>query len=316
VKLQELLRHIYVLIPVFDYRKHYWIGNEEVDKLLAHGSGWLENHPEKNFITRRYFSKLGHFTRQALERLNRLDNGEGGAENPAIEEDQETEAAIPIKAPRINDQRLHAVLGELKVSGAKSVIDIGCGEGNLLRLLIKEKDITSIAGTDVSATVLNRAAERLGLDRLGEKQKTRVALFQSSLFYRDKRFKNYDAAAIVEVIEHLEQNRLSSFASVVFGDAAFSIVIITTPTADYNVNYPWLASGNFRHGDHRFEWNRSQFHAWADVVAARYGYTVRYEDIGEQDEKQRTPSQMAVFKKNAAQKTIPSEWNAAIEAVP
>jgi len=316
VKLQELLRHIYVLIPVFDYRKHYWIGNEEVDKLLAHGSGWLENHPEKNFITRRYFSKLGHFTRQALERLNRLDNGEGGAENPVIEEEQETEAAIPIKAPRINDQRLLAVLGELQASGAKSVIDMGCGEGNLLRLLIKEKDLAAIAGTDVSAAVLNRAAERLGLDRLGEKQKNRVALFQSSLFCRDKRFKNYDAAAIVEVIEHLDENRLSSFASVVFGDAAFSIVIITTPNADYNVNYTWLAAGNFRHGDHRFEWNRTQFRAWADAVAARYGYTVRYEDIGEQDEEHRTPSQMAVFRKNASQKATPSEQDAATEAAP
>ncbi len=193
---------------------------------------------------------------------------------------------------------------------------MGCGEGNLLRLLIKEKDIAAIAGTDVSAAVLNRAAERLGIERLGEKQKNRIALFQSSLFCRDKRFRNYDAAAIVEVIEHLDENRLSSFASVVFGDTAFSIVIITTPNVDYNENYTWLKAGSFRHGDHRFEWNRDQFRVWADSVAARYGYTVRYEDIGEQDEEHRTPSQMAVFKKNAAQETTLPEPNAVTGVAP
>jgi 3' terminal RNA ribose 2'-O-methyltransferase Hen1 len=172
----------------------------------------------------------------------------------------------------------------------------------LLRLLIKEKDITAIAGTDVSAAVLNRAAERLGLDSgfdsRGEEQKKRITLFQSSLCCRDKRFKNYDAAAIVEVIEHLDENRLPSFESVVFADTAFSTIIITTPNADYNVNYTWLAADGFRHNDHRFEWNRTQFRAWADSAAARFGYLVRYEDIGEQDENQRTPSQMAVFRKN------------------
>ncbi|GBU27432.1 hypothetical protein R84B8_00962 [Treponema sp. R8-4-B8] len=303
VKLQELLRHIYVLIPVFDYRKHYWINEKEVDKLLAHGSGWLENHPEKNFITRRYFTKLGHFTRQALERLNRIDNGEGGAENPVAE--GESEPAVTVKIPRLNDQRLAAVFGELKDSGAKSVLDMGCGEGRLLQLLMKEKSFTAIAGTDVSAVVLSRAADILKLDRMTKNEKKRVTLFQSSLCYRDKRFKNYDAVSIVEVIEHLDENRLPSFESVVFADASPTTVIVTTPNFDYNVNYTGLRENRFRHGDHRFEWNRVQFRAWVDSAAARNGYSVRYEDIGEQDENKNTPTQMAIFKKNAPQKQTP-----------
>lgn len=302
IRLMELLRHIYVLIPVFDYRKHYWIGDEEVDKLLAHGSGWLEKHPEKNFITRRYFTKLGHFTKQALKRLNCLDNGEGGAESPVIEEETETDAVTPVKTLRLNDQRLLAVLNELKECGAKSVLDMGCGEGSLLRLLIKEKSFTAIAGMDVSAAVLDRAADNLKLNRMAGEENKRVTLFQSSVCCRDKRFKNYDAAAIVEVIEHLDENRLPSFVSVVFADTAFSTVIITTPNADFNVNYQGLTADNFRHSDHRFEWNCSQFHDWADSAADRFGYSVRYESIGEQDENQNTPTQMAVFRKNSRQK--------------
>jgi 3' terminal RNA ribose 2'-O-methyltransferase Hen1 len=304
VRLQDLLRHIYVLIPVFDYRKHYWINDKEVDKLLAHGSGWLENHPEKNFITRRYFARLGHFTKQALKRLNRIDNGEGGAESPVTEDGPETEPSVTVRTPRLNDQRMLAVLGELKACGARSVIDMGCGEGHFLRLLIKEKQFVTIAGTDVSSVVLNHTADNLKLDRIREEDKKRVTLFQSSLCYRDKRFKNYDAAAIVEVIEHLDENRLPAFEAVVFADAAFPTLIITTPNVDYNVNYTGLAANRFRHGDHRFEWNRVQFRAWADSAAARHDYSVRYEDIGEQDEKQNTPTQMAVFRKNTAESGI------------
>ncbi|WP_461248875.1 methyltransferase domain-containing protein, partial [Treponema sp. R6D11] len=135
------------------------------------------------------------YTRQALERLNRIDNGEGGTENPATEGDAEAESAATVKIPRLNDQRLAAVFDELRNSGAKSVLDMGCGEGHLLQLLKKEKYFTAIAGTDVSAAVLSRAADNLKLDRMAEIEKKRITLFQSSLCYRDKRFKNYDAVS-------------------------------------------------------------------------------------------------------------------------
>jgi 3' terminal RNA ribose 2'-O-methyltransferase Hen1 len=299
VRLRDLLRHIYVLIPVFDSRKHYWIDDAEVDKLLSHGEGWLENHPEKVFITRRYFNKLNRFSRMALERLDRIDNGEGGGAEAPAEEAAGDEAVLPAPAEnalRLNTLRMFAVLAELKARNAQSVIDLGCGEGNFLRLLVKEKNFTSIAGVDVSLSALNRAAEKLKPDRVNEKEKERITLFQGSLCYRDKRFKGYDAAVVVEVIEHLDENRLPALVSVVFGGAAAKTVVITTPNAEYNVNYG-LAEGRFRHSDHRFEWTRARFRAWAESAAARYGYALRIEDIGPCDEERGAPTQMGVFTK-------------------
>lgn len=295
LRLRDLLRHVYVLIPVFDFRKHYWVGEDEVEKLLTHGEGWLENHPEKDFIARRYFKKIGRLFRLALDRL---DNGEGGASDagePESASGTEAEGGAPEMFPlSLNNLRLQAVLGEIKASGAESVIDLGCGEGHLLQLLIKEKSFSAIAGTDVSAAVLDRAAERLKLDRLDEARRRRISLFQSSLTYRDKRLKGYDAAALVEVIEHLDENRLAALTANVFG-AGFKTIIITTPNIEYNVNYPGLAAGRFRHPDHRFEWTRARFRKWCGALAAAYGCAVRYEDIGQWDETRGTPTQMGVF---------------------
>jgi 3' terminal RNA ribose 2'-O-methyltransferase Hen1 len=296
VRLRDMLRHLYVLIPVFDSRKHYWIGDAEVDKLISHGEGWLENHPDKEFITRRYFNKLTRYTRLALDRL---DNGEGGAEESTAD-DEFSNIDIPgADEPFVplNTRRLAAVLSALKESGTQSVIDFGCGEGNLLHLLLKEKSFLRIAGTDVSASVLERAAEKLKLDRMSDSQKSRLTIFQSSVTYRDKRFAGYDAAAAVEVIEHLDENRLGAFAAVIFGEAAPRTIVITTVNREYNQNYPGLANGHFRHGDHRFEWTREEFRAWAEKIATRYGYDLRLDEIGDRDEQFGAPTQMGIFTK-------------------
>ncbi|AEF82150.1 3' terminal RNA ribose 2'-O-methyltransferase Hen1 [Leadbettera azotonutricia] len=303
-RLRDLLRHLYVLIPVFDLRKHYWIGDDEVDKLLVHGEGWLENHPAKALITRRYFNRLQRYTRIALDRM---DNGEGGpgdisadAVDPTLAVPFGTEPFVPL-----NTLRLEAVLKVLKESGARSVLDLGCGEGNLLRLLLKEKCFERIAGADVSGSALERAGERLnqavspdsGLPTaLPEGQKKRLSLFQSSVTYRDRRFEGYDALALVEVMEHLDENRLDACASVIFSCAAPETVVITTPNREYNKNYPVLGE-RLRHSDHRFEWNRAQFRTWAEKIAARYGYLFRIEEIGETDEEAGAPTQMGVFTK-------------------
>jgi 3' terminal RNA ribose 2'-O-methyltransferase Hen1 len=291
VRLRDLLRHLYVLIPVFDRQKHYWFGQDEVDKLLAHGKGWLEDHPEKIFITSRYLKNLRGFTRRALDRL---DNGEAGAEEFSPEEAPVEQDGDAPRRENLNTRRLAAVLEALVQSGAHSVIDLGCGEGNLLRLLVKEKQFTRIAGVDVSPSVLARAGERLKADTLGE----RLRLFQGSLTYRDARLRGYDAAAVVEVMEHLEENRLDAFAAVLFGDAAPRTIILTTPNSEYNENYAALTGGRgLRHGDHRFEWTRERLRAWAEAAAAEYGYRVRYEDIGDRDEARGAPTQMGVFTK-------------------
>ena len=292
-KLMNLLRHIYVLIPVFDFRKHYWIGEGEVDKLLSHGEPWLETHPEKNFITHRYFTKLHRYAHLALERMERFDD--------ETQDVDETTANQPL-----NDLRMAAAVSELKACGAESVIDLGCGEGNLLRLLSKEKCFIALAGSDISLNALKWAAEKLKVEfpkeaavkmENGSVEKKRLKLFQGSLCYRDRRFRSYDAAVIMEVIEHLDENRLHALCSVVFGDAAPKTVIITTPNSEYNIYYPGLA-GRFRHPDHRFEWNRAQFRAWAKAVAAHYGYSLRIGEIGQRSEEEGSPTQMAIFTRN------------------
>jgi len=286
VRLQDLLRHLYVLIPVFDRQKHYWVGKEEVEKLLRHGERWLEEHPEKEFITRRYFARKQGLARLALDRL---DNGEGGA----IEEADETDNAL--KKPSLNSRRLTAVVDALKEVGATSVIDMGCGEGNLLQLLMKEKSFAKVAGMDVSCSILERAYQRLKVDRMPELQKNRINLFQSSLTYKDDRYAGYDAAAVVEVIEHLDQNRLAAFEQILFGATKPPVVVLTTPNIEYNENYESLTEGSLRHGDHRFEWTRAEFLQWGNEVADKYGYTVKYSDIGDEDETRGTPTQMGVF---------------------
>ncbi|MDR3123546.1 MAG: 3' terminal RNA ribose 2'-O-methyltransferase Hen1 [Treponema sp.] len=341
LRLRDLLNHIYVLIPVFDRQKHYWVGKDEIDKLLRHGKGWLEDHPEKALIARRYFKNLRSLARTALDRL---DNGQGTLEDLLLENPPEAEApplfpaeetgnaldaegttaalqltdtevhddaAAAVKSmdaqtetkhPRLNVLRLEAVLGAIKKSGAKSVIDLGCGEGNLLRLLMKEKSFARVAGVDVSRTALEHAREKLKADRLPEAQQKRLSLFQSSITYRDKRFRGYDAAALVEVIEHLDEHRLDALAALIFGDARPGILAITTPNFEYNERY---GISHFRHGDHRFEWNRTQFQSWAKETAGRYGYRVSFEDIGETDEERGAPTQMGVFVREELSPEIP-----------
>jgi len=305
-KLKDLLRHLYVLIPVFDKRKHYYIGKDEVDKLLYHGEGWLEDHPQKAIVTRRYFDKVQYLTQIALDRL---DNGEGLIRGSSDEEI--TDMLSPPNTPftvekddpmdqegtlfNLNTRRLGRVIKILKDRNVSSVIDIGCGEGKLLSLLLKEKSITKIAGTDVSILALDRVKERLKIDKLPEVQQNRITLFQSSLFYRDCRFSGYDCATIIEVIEHLDENRLNVFTEVIFGNAKPRIVIITTPNIEYNKNYPNFTEKDFRHKDHRFEWNNKQFQEWAFVTAKKYNYEVEYEKIGNLDEYAESPTQMGVF---------------------
>jgi 3' terminal RNA ribose 2'-O-methyltransferase Hen1 len=312
VLLRDMLRHIYVLIPVFDRQKHYWVGEDEIDKLIKHGEGWLENHPERGFITSRYFKSLRRFSRIALDRL---DNGESGAAEEALEVGDEVSdnvnsslvEGIPEILPKkkdLNTCRLEAVVNALKTESKTampadgigvnfSVIDLGCGEGNLLRLLLKDKTFTRIAGTDVSVAALEKAEQRL--EKLPDSIRERFSLFQSSLTYRDKRFRGYDAAVVVEVMEHIDENRVGTLAGILFGYAQPKIIIITTPNIEYNKNYAGLTERRFRHKDHRFEWTREQFHKWADEAAGQYGYSVRYEDIGDSDEDYGSPTQMGVF---------------------
>ncbi|MGB3799237.1 MAG: methyltransferase, partial [Lewinella sp.] len=180
-------------------------------------------------------------------------------------------------------------------SGAESVLDLGCGEGKLLRLLLKERQFRRIEGTDVSYGELTKAMDRLHYEDLPPKQWERLKLWQGALTYRDERMNGFDAAAVVEVIEHLDENRLQAFERVVFGSARPSTVVVTTPNAEYNTLFEQMEAGTMRHTDHRFEWSRDEFKAWTEKTAAEFQYQVRIEPIGPVDERYGAPSQMAIF---------------------
>lgn len=293
VRLSDLLSHLYVLIPTLDAGKHYAIGDEEVEKLIAKGEGWLAHHPEKEAIVRGYLKGRRSLVRDALEQLTE-------AESPSVDDlealhDREEERVE--RKLSLHDQRLSAVLTALKDSGAKRVLDLGCGEGKLLAMLLKDSQFSDILGMDVSYRSLEIASERLHLDRMPPRQRERITLLQGSLIYRDARLSGYDAAAVVEVIEHLDTARLAAFGRALFEFARPQTVAVTTPNAEYNPKFETLPAGQFRHKDHRFEWTRAEFAFWAETICTRFGYTATFLPLGPEDADVGAPSQMAVFER-------------------
>jgi len=288
IPLQHLLQHLYVLLPVFDYERHYYISSNDIEVLLKKGETWLKDHPEREYIVRRYLNNA-HLSKMALARFNE-------------DEDTELEEIEPVPAAeeeRINlhQLRLNAALEVLKASEAKTVLDLGCGEGRLLKMLLREGQFTRIVGADVSFQTLQVAARRLYLKEMTPKQKERIELLQSALTYRDHRFVGFDAAALIEVIEHLDLERLPALERAVFEFARPKTVVVTTPNREYNAHYN-MSEDKLRHRDHRFEWTRQEFATWVNGVAEKFGYTARIEGVGEEDPNWGAASQMAVFQRS------------------
>ncbi|MFC6575664.1 3' terminal RNA ribose 2'-O-methyltransferase Hen1 [Planomonospora parontospora] len=346
VRLADALNQLYVLLPVLDDAKHYWIASDEVDKLIRAGESWLAAHPERGLITRRYLGRRWALTRTAFARLAELgddveeeleppveeetaafgapeDPDAGPAEAPpggtappdgtappgedAVEDAVSEGTALPAQGDPVDDgngpeaggrrplnvlrrEAVLAVLGEL---GARTVIDLGCGTGQLVGALLADPSFTRVAGADVSSQALAVAARKLRLDRMPDRQRARLELFQGALTYTDDRFSGYDAAVLMEVVEHVDPPRLAALERVVFGAARPGHVIVTTPNAEYNVRYEFLTG--MRHPDHRFEWTRAEFAAWAERVCAEYRCTVAFRSVGDDDPEVGPPTQLAVF---------------------
>jgi 3' terminal RNA ribose 2'-O-methyltransferase Hen1 len=293
-RLQALLNHLYVLIPVLDDDKHYWVGDDEVEKLLKRGEGWLESHPSQDLIVRRYLIHRRGLAREALERLAPETREE------AIEPEKRVTQEAAIEAPlRLNDQRLDAVVEVLRASGARAIADLGCGEGKLLQRLVRQRWVERLIGVDAAARDLEWASKRLKLDLAGAPPEGRVTLLHGGITYRDRRWEDVDAVALVEVIEHLDAERLPNLEKIVFGAARPATVVVTTPNAEYNALFPNLAADAFRHPDHRFEWTRAEFEAWATGVAQTHDYSVAFSGVGSADERLGAPTQVAVFSRGA-----------------
>ncbi|OKL40000.1 3' terminal RNA ribose 2'-O-methyltransferase Hen1 [Pontibacter flavimaris] len=282
--LQELLTHAYVLIPVLDNSRHSYVSQHDIEILMQKGQGWLEQHPERDWITRRFLRNLRTYANEAILRLA-------------------GEEALPVSEYRsllqesLHQQRLLRAFERLKESRAQRVLDLGCGSGKLLQLLLREGQFLKITGMDVSFSELQLAKENLHLDEASPALRERLSLFQGSVTYLDERLKGYDAVAMVEVIEHLDEERLPAMERVVFGYAAPDTVVLSTPNTEYNVRYEKLDAEAFRHEDHRFEWTREEFSNWCDHICRSFGYEVTIEPVGQEEPAIGAPSQLAVFKK-------------------
>ncbi|MFC9997042.1 3' terminal RNA ribose 2'-O-methyltransferase Hen1 [Nocardia sp. NPDC127526] len=362
-RLSEALSHLYVLLPVLDGSKHYFLDSAEIDKLLRFGEGWLVGHPERAWIARRYLARRHSLVQAALTRLAELDDAEpeelgiietlpediddtpealgdapdgppataerltatskagasvappsapdtSGNESPAVACGAGAAgAASPVETGFVADRagvrmpslavlRRAAVVQALREVGASRVLDLGCGEGALLRELVAERSFAEIVGVDVSMRSLHIAKRRLR--RLPEWQARRVTVRQGALTYTDASLRGYDAAVLMEVIEHVDEPRLQALGHAVFGAAAPGAVIVTTPNGEYNSLYEGMAAGAFRHADHRFEWSRAEFARWAEGVCEQYGYAVRIEPVGPVHAELGASTQMAVFTKSVS----------------
>ncbi len=296
LRLADALNHLYVLLPALDDAKHYWVSTEEVDKLIRAGGDWLAGHPEKELITRRYLSHRKALTRSALARLAEADDTDPSELDNAVPHDDEGEENT---AKPLSVQRREAILAVLQETGARRVGDLGCGAGALTRDLLADKRIEHVTAVDVSARALQLAARQLKLDQMPAVRRARLTIFQTSLTYRDDRLAGLDAAVLMEVIEHLDPERIPALERVVFGQATPATVVVTTPNAEYNPHFATLPPAAFRHGDHRFEWTRAQFRAWAGQVAEQYGYRARFLPVGPEDPRDGPPTQLAVFERQA-----------------
>jgi 3' terminal RNA ribose 2'-O-methyltransferase Hen1 len=291
LRVADALNHLYVLLPVLDDAKHYWVAPDEIDKLLRSGAGWLAAHPERVLITRRYLAHRRSLAVSALEQLDR-DDPDTVDVSPDTATDEEAELPV-VRKQSLAEQRRDAVLAALTEVGATRVLDLGCGGGALLSALMADRRFTEIVGTDVSSRALEIAERRLRLSRLPERQRGRITLWQSALTYRDDRLRGYDAAVLMEVVEHLDPPRLPALVAAVFGHARPGAVVVTTPNVEYNVNYPDLTG--LRHSDHRFEWTRAEFQSWASSVASAHGYTVSFRGVGLSTDAEGAPTQLALF---------------------
>lgn len=285
LRLADALNHLYVLLPVLDDAKHYWVGSDEVDKLVRAGEGWLGAHPEKDLISHRYLAHRRYLADTALERLAEADGVE-------LAEEGQIERSVSLAV-----ERRTTVAGVLRELGARRIADLGCGEGALVGELLKDPMIGELIATDVSARALIAAKRRLHYDDLPDRQRERLRFLQSSVTYADQRLAGLDAAVLMEVVEHVDPPRLPALANAVFQTARPEAVIVTTPNSEYNVRFPSLPAGRFRHPDHRFEWTRSEFQTWSVGVADLYGYTVEFRPVGPDDPEVGSPTQLALFRR-------------------
>lgn len=308
--LAQVLRHLYVLLPAMDNQKHYWIDRNEVDKLVRHSQDWLSGHPEAEVITRRYLGQRPHLTLRAMNALNT----EPDLDQPAPSEREPAPPAVPATDPQaeslpsadrpdqpaalnLQQQRINDVFEILKSAAPSSVIDVGCGEGELAKLLVQQTKIPRITALDVSQRQLEIAARRLRSQSVIQAPFQRLNLIHASATYRDPRTAGHQAAVAMEIVEHIDPDKLAAFTELLLEPSDLTLVVVTTPNREFNrvYNHRHQRNDRLRHWDHRFEWDQPQFQAWAGHAAAAHGYSVDFRPVGAAHPQYGPPTQMAVF---------------------
>jgi len=230
-----------------------------------------------------------------IDRRERRRAAEAKAWSPAAAAGDPPRGHEETSSP-LHEERLDAVVARLLEGDPATVLDLGCGSGSLLRRLIAEEGLERIVGVDTSLEALRRAERQLAQE--GKRADRRISLIHASLEEVDERLAGFDAAALVETIEHIDPARLSVVERAVFSGMRPGTLVLTTPNREYNARYG-MAEGELRHADHHFEWTREKFCSWATGVAGRNGYAVMFEDVGPLDPVLGSPTQMAVFRLSA-----------------
>ena len=194
----------------------------------------------------------------------------------------------------LHEERLAAVLEVLRDAGARTILDLGCGDGALLLRLAGLEEIKRIVGIDLQAESLE--ALRTALARLPAPARAKVLLIHGALTLPRPHLAGFDAAVLVETIEHIEPARLSEVERALLRDLRPGLVVLTTPNRDFN---PLLGvpEHRLRHPDHRFEWGRARFRAWAAGLARRGGYDATFTDLGGAHPIHGGASQMATLRR-------------------
>lgn len=286
----DLLRHLYVLLPALDNKKHYFVDGNEIAKLLSHGEGWLETHPHKERIVSRYLIHRHNLIEEALEQLT----------EDILDEDTEEGTEEAVERPiRLQEERLQTALAVLRTldPAPLKLGDLGCGSGDFIRLIENDRAFPEVIGMDVSSKALQLAEKRLHLDRRNAWQMPKISFIHGSLVYKDSRLKGLDAILLLEVIEHIDAAKLPIIEYNIFEFLSPGYVFVSTPNQEYNSLFPSIEKNALRHRDHRFEWTRNEFKQWSDAIAVKYSYEVEFFNIGPCDDNLGAPTQMAVFKK-------------------
>lgn len=271
--LQNGLRQLFVLIPVIDNYKHYFIDEREIEKLERYGEGWLDVHPKREFIYK-----------QALRFKELYSQFEAPNEDKAVPAE---------RAKRLNDLRYEQIIETVTALKPETIVDLGAGEGKLSVKLGYVKGVKEVLAAEPSQSAALKMKARF--EKAEGPGFVYPEMIWSSLFYKDDRLRGKDVIVLCEVIEHIDEERLPGVMTTILSDYRPGALILTTPNQEYNSVYGLDAS--YRHPDHRFEWTRAEFQEWCEQRNKKGNYTLEFIGIGEEDAQYGHPTQMCVFKR-------------------